>query len=366
MRLVASYSQILSMFKIKNRVIYLMSFPDNDKGFIEELGKQAEVIVLYKKKCKAEVLRLKKQGIRAYPLDHAIYFVVRVIPLLTQSRIIIIDNYFPVVGALKKRNQIIIQIWHAIGAIKKFGLEDKQTVFKTTTDLRRYTQVYQAIDKYVVASNNMGKVFERSYGAKEEQLLYFGLPRADHLARQIQCQVDKKQKKQILYAPTYREGQEELPPLDLKRLEKELSDEYHLIIKLHPHIQHLMKNKQDTDFITWHRSDQGLDELIQKSDVLITDYSSVVFDYSLWNPLAPIIFFWYDQEEYDELIGIQNGLLDMELFIPARNTAEIIEQLMNPKVMVSETLNKTWNSYNDGASTQRLIDYILEILGETK
>lgn len=364
MGLVSFYSHLFFLFKPKKRVIYLMSFPDNDKGFIQSLAKEIEVVVFYKKKCAKEAKKLKKNGIKVYSMDNPIYFMMYVIPLITLSRIVILDNYFPVLGGIKKRNQKFIQIWHAIGAIKQFGLEDKQLLLRRKSDIRRYQKVYQSIDKYVVASRNMGEVFKKSYNAKEEQILYFGLPRADQLVRTFKKSSQSVQKKQILYAPTYREGQNTLPPLDLTRLEGTLSDDYQLTIKLHPHIQHLAEKEKDTDFVKWHRSNELLDELIRQSDILMTDYSSVAFDYSLANPLSKIVFFWYDEVEYNHSIGIQPRFLSMDSFVAAQSTEDVVNQVKKNSNSISKMLNNEWNTYNDGKSTERLIHYILELLGE--
>lgn len=364
MGLVSFYSHLFFLFKRKKRVIYLMSFPDNDKGFIKSLAEEIEVVVFYKQKCAKEANKLKKNGIKVYPMDNPIYLVIYVIPFITLSRIVIIDNYFPVLGGIKKRNQEFIQIWHAIGAIKQFGLEDKQLLLRKESDIRRYQKVYQSIDKYVVASRNMGEVFKKSYNAKEEQILYFGLPRADQLVGTFKKKSQNMQKKQILYAPTYREGQNTLPPLDLAKLEHTLSHDYQLTIKLHPHIQHLAEKEKDTDFIKWHRSTNRLDDLVRQADILMTDYSSVAFDYSLANPLSKVIFFWYDEEEYNHLIGIQPRFLSMDSFVAAQSTEDVVNQVKKNSESILGILNDEWNTYNDGKSAERLIHYILELLGE--
>ena len=57
----------------------------------------------------------------------------------------ICDNYFPFLGAIKKKNQVFIQIWHAVGAVKRFGLEEHKISSCTKADLKRYKNVAVSI-----------------------------------------------------------------------------------------------------------------------------------------------------------------------------------------------------------------------------
>ena len=366
MFLISIYSKFLSFAKTKKRVIYLLSFPDNNHGFIEQLNQQQTVIVFYNKKCHSEALRLREKGIKIYPLDSLFYFISYTIPVITNSRVVICDNYFPFLGAIKKKNQVFIQIWHAVGAVKCFGLEEHKISSCTKADLKRYKNVYRSFDKYIVSSHKMSQVFQRSYLAQERQMLYFGLPRTDFLFQQIKVESDFDKRKVILYAPTYRDNQVALPPLDIKQLEEKLGDQYRLIVKLHPHIQFLIGTQEDTSFVRWCRKDESLNNLILEADILISDYSSVLFDFSLVNPNSPIILFWYDRDLYEKKIGIQEDFLKIDSLPVVNSTTEIITLLTSDTLTSTNLFNKEWNTYNDGQATIRLLAYVRDIVGGNK
>lgn len=366
MFLISIYSKFLSFDKTKKRVIYLLSFPDNNHGFIEQLNQQERVIVFYNKKCYSEALRLREKGIKIYPLDSLFYFISYTIPLITNSSVVICDNYFPFLGAIKKKNQVFIQIWHAVGAVKRFGLEERKISSCTKADLKRYKNVYRSFDKYIVSSHKMSQVFQRSYLAQERQMLYFGLPRTDFLIQQKKVESDFDKRKVILYAPTYRDNQVELPPLDIKQLEEKLGGQYRLIVKLHPHIQFLIGTQEDTSFVRWCRKDESLNNLILEADILISDYSSVLFDFSLVNPNSPIILFWYDRDLYEKKIGIQEDFLKIDSLPVVKSTREIITLLTSDTLTSTYLFNKEWNTYNDGQATSRLLAYVRDIVGGNK
>src|SRR5699024_11742289 len=72
-----------------------------------------------------------------------------------------------------------IQLWHAAGAIKQFGLQDLTNSDRSKRALRRFQKVYNRFDYVVVGSKQMEKVFKESFGLPEERFLYTGIPRTD-------------------------------------------------------------------------------------------------------------------------------------------------------------------------------------------
>ena len=353
-----TYSKIVSKQKTLNKVVYLMSFPENNDLLVSRLVKDYSVVVYYtdKKNINVELLdsfNIEYQSIKSF------LGLMKAVSDTTRSRVTICDNYFPFLGAIKKNpERIILQIWHATGAIKCFGLEDKQLVNRTESDKKRYSAVYNAFDYYTVSSKAMADVFKRSYGAGENQMLYLGFPRTDALFKEkLEVNTEVKEKKTILYLPTYRENQEELHPLDVEKIKSALSNDYQLVIKLHPHVAKLAASQKDDEFVSWH-SDSTTEELIKKADVLITDYSSVAYDYALTHPFGKLIFYWYDKEEYALTTGIQSNV---EESLPSKyctNEEEIIASILSSSVNQLERFNQTWNTYNDGHSVERVAEVV--------
>lgn len=356
MNFIKIYSKRISKKRTLEKVVYLMSFPDNNDLLIEQLAKKYSVVVYYTDSRNINHSLLNELGIESYSIK-SFSGLMRAVQDVTRSKVTICDNYFPFLGAIKTEDtRFIVQVWHATGAIKCFGLEDRQLVNRSKEDLQRFLDVYDAFDYYVVASKAMADVFKRSYGAHEEQMLYLGFPRTDALFKEIATKKDTS-KKTILYLPTYREGQTELPPLDIERMRIALKNEYQLIVKLHPHVSKLVVNQKDDEFISWH-SDKTTEKLIKEADVLITDYSSVAYDYALIHPNGKLIFYWYDQEEYNQTTGIQK---DIEITLPnkiCKTQDELIFSILDNSKNELEGFNQIWNTYNDGKSVDRVVEVV--------
>lgn len=354
MGLIKLYSAVVSKRKTVKQVVYLMSFPDNNDLLVSQLSKSNKVVVYYTNKEVINEKMLNELSIKYFSLK-SFKGLIKAVKDVSRSQVTVCDNYFPFLGAIKKiEDRKILQIWHATGAIKCFGLEDRQLVYKSKSDINRFSAVYRSFDYYAVASEAMAEVFKKSYGAKENQMLYLGFPRTDALFKEtITKKTIRNEKKIILYLPTYREGQKELPPLDIQKMKSKLSDEYQLYIKLHPHVANLSLNQVDDNFVKWH-SNKQTEDLIKEADVLITDYSSVAYDYALIHPKGKLIFYWYDKEEYNQVTGLQSNV---EETLPSKvcmNEEEIIESLLDESDNQLEKFNQIWNTYNDGQSVQRV------------
>lgn len=347
---------------IKKQVCYLMSFPNNNHGLIESLEKEYEVIVLYTKNCEQEANQLPKNNLTSYFLG-SLSGLTKGIETISQSKVIIADNYFAFLGDCEfKKEQTVFQLWHATGAIKQFGLEDKQAQKRPVNDKERFKRVYDSFDYVFVASKKMGDVFKRSYGFKDSQILYTGFPRTDFLLKNRQHK--KTDKRRILYLPTYRENIDmDKWLIDIDALEKSLGTNDLLQIKLHPHVDMM---RESNDKVQWIDSSQSADDYLTQVDVLITDYSSTAFDFALANKNSQLIIFWPDASEYDTFTGIQPNIENDFPSPVARTTQEVIEQLQNETIPSNEVFNDRWNTYNDGQAQTRVLAEIRQAMDGEK
>src|SRR5699024_4496980 len=136
---------------------------------------------------------------------------------------------------------------------------DQSLVSRTSLDKKRFKQVYKRFDEYIVGSKMMGEVFQRSYLAKEENILYLGFPRTDVYFDKEQLKKNRnniykkypelKNKEILLYAPTYREDDTANYPLDLYKIHKALGNDYALLIKNHPHVSQIYTKKGLSKFL---------------------------------------------------------------------------------------------------------------------
>lgn len=339
------------------KVTYLLSFPNNDHGLIRELNQKYDLTVCYTKDLKEEATGLALLGIKTQPI-FGINGLRQTVKAVRTSRWCLADNYFAFLGAIKKPEGLaIIQLWHATGAIKTFGYEDASVASRSTSDKHRFNRVYASYDAVVVASPRMGQIFERSYGIQPEKLWSLGFPRTDHLVLEKETAVPiVKTKKRILYLPTYRDYDLAEYPLDLAVLSERLSAEYELWIKEHP-ASHWPKPDQDYGgFVHLVETATSADDLLLAADVLITDYSSVAFDYSLIQPEGQLIFYWFDEARYRAQPGLQKGIETELATMIARSTKEVLAMIQNTKQTDLSEFNQVWNTYNDGNATMRLLN----------
>ena len=133
-------------------------------------------------------------------------------------------------------------------------------------------------------------------------------------------------KKVIIYAPTFRhKGQYEMP-LDLDLMREKLSDEYVLLIRLHHFVNDSYKVPEDGSFVIDAGKYSSIDDFYKIADILITDYSSVMFDYALTG--KKLIFYAYDLEEYTG--SIRGTCFDLREEAPGpvvRTTDEVISAI---------------------------------------
>lgn len=269
------------------------------------------------------------------------------------SLVILNDNNY-CLSRKKPKGCRVLQVWHACGAIKKFGNEVDRSYTISNYD-------------WVLCNAPAWKpVYARSFGVSEEQVLVTGMPRTDRLLKEMdhtaffekypQC----KGKKLCLYAPTFRgnmlSGFQRVS-FDIKQVQDACED-WVVLYKFHPLLEGIQV--PDCQAVNVHEEDLYL--LMQVSDCLISDYSSVILDYSLLK--KPIIGYMDDLDQYKENIGLN---IDLEQYPGPICTTE--EQLIQTLQQIDaldrnrvETFQKEYMVYTDGQNTKRVIEWIRTIL----
>ena len=230
----------------------------------------------------------------------------------------------------KNKKTYYINTWHGT-AIKKMGIDAPVTAFRfknTQCDIM-YAQSKYDID-----------IFSRAFNIPREKFALVGLPRNDELffvnndeITEIKNKLNIPQnKKIILYAPTFREYSRNkdgciiAPPINLKIWKEKLSNKYVLLFRAHYEINKVL-GIEDDEFI-YNASDyKNLNELMIISDILISDYSSIMFDYSILE--RPIYSYAYDYEEYLEKRGMY---IDIKKELPngiCETEDELLKKILN-------------------------------------
>ena len=275
-----------------------------------------------------------------------------------------------------RKETVLTQLWHACGAFKKFGMSTADLIFgdnrKTLEKYpyhRNYTHVTVSADEVVWAyeeamslENKKGVVkpvgisrtdvfFDKEYLAGTKDKLYQAFPQA-------------KGKKVILYAPTFRgrvSNAKTPDVLDIPLLYRELSREYVIIFKHHPFVKKPPVIEETyKDFAIDLTNDMPIEDLLSVSDVCISDYSSLVFEYSLFE--RPMIFLAHDLEEYFDWRGFYYGY---EEFVPGpiyKTTEEIVGYIKGldkgfDREKVIQFRDK-FMSACDGHATDRIMDLV--------
>lgn len=292
---------------------------------------------------------------------------------LATAKSIVIDSYYRHIYPLKIRNATnVIQIWHATGIFKKFGMlalsgtDSNSKEFEENAH-RNYTHI-------VVSSNYIKKPYAEAFGLPESKTYALGVPRTDMFFdeqykvevcnRIYQMYPQFKEKKIILYAPTFRGTPKERKnfrnQLDWEKLYKLKEKGYIIVCKLHPVVEEPVNIPLGMEeFIYDMTQYKDINELFIIADTLITDYSSSIFEFTLLG--KPVILFAYDLQQY----LLERGFYeDYREFVPGPicyTTEEVMQSILamkSNKIDYTAFIDK-YLSGCDGRSTQRVIEEII-------
>ena len=269
----------------KNFVFSIMTHDESPSGNIRTLTKYLSKVGKY------SFYYVSKEERKAY------FHLLFVLPfVMSRAEIILMDNAFMPMSFFKVRKETkVLQLWHGTGSIKKFGQDSN------TGRLRELEKRHNAnIDCLFVNSAGLVREYAGAFGVPESKVYATGLPRTDWLLtllsdkdraekiEEISGNIAKfmgggslKDKKIILYAPTFRDNETDNPKLhmNVSKLAETLPDDYLIFLKLHPFVSRTFKGSDLPAGIINVSDYQDLNELMVVSCGLITDYSSIIFDY---------------------------------------------------------------------------------------
>lgn len=365
---------IVNIAPLKNKVTFIMSYGENLIFIYEEMKRQhidCEVVFLYKSTCKYEVKNYPDVKAVAFETKNIIQTIKAIYHLAT-SRYVIIDNYFGSLSTIRFKKRVeCIQIWHAAGAFKKFGLLAPAFKKRSKYAQGRFLRVYNNFHKIVVGSDALAEIYKQAFGLKEESILKTGIPRTDLFFYEndqkviinnlVSSNPNLTKKKVILYAPTFRDKELEDFDLDLNidAMYEALKDEYIFIIKLHPAIRNNLEHKEKyKGFLYDYSLYPNINDLFLVTDILITDYSSVPFEFCLLK--KPMIFFAYDLNKYTKKRGLIGDFVSNVPGPVVFSSTEIIKKIQTQSFDFRkiEQFNAQWSQYSNGNSSRDLVHYL--------
>jgi CDP-glycerol glycerophosphotransferase len=284
---------------------------------------------------------------------------------------------------ISKRPQCTyIQTWHGT-PLKKLAL-DMDTVFMAgEKGIENYKKNFydnaQTWD-YLISQNNFStNIFRRAF-AFDKEVLEIGYPRNDVLFAKNNLEDITKlkmelglplDKKIILYAPTWRDNEfygkgkyKFNPPLDFMLLKEKLGEDTIIVVKYHYLVMDQIDWTPYKGFIYSCDLSYDISALYLVSDMMITDYSSVMFDYSLLK--RPMIFYCYDLEAYkDNLRGFYFDFLEEAPGPVTLTTQELVQEIMNYNPAVykdkQEAFYQKYNHADEGNASSRIVELIQNI-----
>lgn len=227
---------------------------------------------------------------------------------------------------------------------------------------------------YLIVQSQKASEITSSCYAFKKAFLRTGYPRNDILfeknnSKDIALLKEKMgiptDKKVIMYAPTWRKRNYFEMKLDLDDMKATFGDEYILILRIHPFAYSGFDKSMLNDFVYNFSSYESVEELYLVSDIVITDYSSVMFDYTILN--RPIMFFTYDLEEYRDYLRGFNFDFEKEAPGPLlssynelKNSLLHIDHVSKQYDNSLQLFRNKFNEYEQGNASQMIFEEVFK------
>ena len=370
------YSQFLIKIPIKENVILFetffgKSYSDSPKYIYEYLQKNYPdkfKCVFSVKSKKTEIPYGCKKVRRFFPA----YFYYAAV-----SKFFVFNVRQPI-WMKKREGQVFLETWHGT-PLKKLFFDIEEVMSANPLNKLQIYEKSRDWD-YLISPNRFSTdVFESCFMFDRDKIIETGYPRndpmhSDHIEEDMEKIKEKlnlpKDKKIILYAPTWRDDEfygsgkyKFTLKLDLQKMQEELSDDYIVILRTHYYIADIIDISEFEGFAYNFSKYPDIVDLYLVSDILITDYSSVFFDYA--GLKRPMLFFTYDIAKYrDTLRGFY---FDIEKEVPGPllfTTDEIIDSIKNiDDVTVAykekyEQFYEKFCSLENGTSAKKVTDIV--------
>lgn len=295
---------------------------------------------------------------------------------LSRKEFVIICENIPFFQHLDIRKDTkIVQSWHAAGAFKKFGYSTNYMDGGPNPFKNKKMNLHLGYTYATVSSEDVVKHYAEAFRMDAENVIPVGVPRADFFFDENKVNKTKeeiyklypilKNKKVILYAPTFRGFGSKRKKfdieLDFNKVAKNISDEYVIALKLHPSVtvSNIVIDESVRDKVVNISEYKDANDILTITDLLITDYSSIIFDYSLLS--KPMMFYAYDLDEYRV---DRDFYYDYEDFVPgpiAKTNDEIIN-IINEGKFDLDKVDKFCSKFfvaKDGNNSKRFVEEVI-------
>ena len=296
---------------------------------------------------------------------------------LATAKYVFVDDASLILSSIPLRKETVaINLWHACGAFKKFGRSTAELKFgSSAATLDKYPN-YGNLTHVTVSSPEVIWAYEEAMHLPKGIVKATGVSRTDQFydkefvesrkQKLYEIMPEAKDKKVILYAPTFRghvATASSPDRIDFERFCRELGNEYVIVCKHHPFVKNPPIIPEELQHFARDLTKYlSIEDLLCCADICISDYSSLVFEYSLFE--KPMIFYAYDYDYYCDWRGFY---YDYSEFTPGpvvQTEDELLNSIKNidtqfDKQKVIDFKEKFMGSC-DGHATERIIALMKE------
>lgn len=311
---------IIKVFVLFIRILYAPMKLQKTQNKIVWLSRQSNDVSPDMKMLSDEISKISpetKQVFRLRRLENEsglslsyIFFIFRDMWEIASAKVAVTDTYSIPVSCLKhKEGFTVIQIWHALGAVKKFGLQSVGKAQGRDESVSKAMNMHKNYDIVIAPSEITGEFYREAFGCSKDKILIASLPRVDVILdgdlryeEFIKLNPRYKNKKIIVYLPTFRDKDTEY----IRRLYDAFkeNEDCALVVSPHPATETSAEYKFNGDFTAY--------DLAKLSDGVISDYSATSIECSLLD--KPLWFYIPDYEVYKEEKGLN---VDMKKELPS-------------------------------------------------
>lgn len=286
---------------------------------------------------------------------------------IASSKVIIVDGYNLPVSLLKhKKGTKVIQMWHALGAIKKFGYQSIGKVDGINPTVARILKMHANYDYVISGSEGMNKYFAEAFNVPIEKVLAIGTPSIEFLKKKDNKITKKikekypalKNKINVLYSPTFRNEknynyEELINNTDFTKI--------NLIITNHFKVE---ERATDPRVININSNEFQTFDILKIVDYVITDYSALMIDAAVIN--KKILLYVYDYDEYKKNNGVNLDLLNDFPTIAYQDAKKLMNVINKNKydIKAYHEFQKKYTPHIKTTSTEANMDLIKRCLDE--
>ena len=293
--------------------------------------------------------------------------------LLARADTIVIDDYQPVIYSVDDPDVRVIQLWHAVGAFKTVGYSRVGRPGGPSP----YSRVHKNYTRAIVSATADIPMYAEAFGIPEDRVVATGIPRADRFfdpaaaeaarAAALAAFPEARGRMTILFAPTFRGHGARSATYDYDRLDYAalhalcVERDAVCIVRMHPFVREPLAVPEmfGDRVLDGLRSSIDVNDLLFAVDLLITDYSSIVYEYSTLG--RPMLFYAYDLEEY---VSSRDFYVPYEEFVPGRivrTFAELLDAIRREDYEVEKVaaFAERHFDHRDAGSTDRVVDLIV-------